>query len=101
MRHLESRPLEAALDIEALVGLAAVKDGLVAANLGGNKVKGLDQPQAQLLPLLVLCNRDIFDVSDRAETVDTNSRTCVSTLNKTTTGRSREPIACLQSARLP
>jgi hypothetical protein len=70
VRHLEPGPLEAALDVEALVGLAAVEDGLVAANLFGNEVEGLDQPKSQFLPLLILRDRDVFDVGDRAETVD-------------------------------
>lgn len=74
VRHLESRPLEAALDVEALIGLAAVKDRLVAANLVGNEVEGLNQPKTQLLPLLILCDRDILDVGDRTETVDTDGR---------------------------
>lgn len=72
--HLEPRPLETALDVEALVGLAAVEDGLVAADLVGNKVEGLDQPKTQLLPLLILCDGDVFDVSDGAEAVDASCR---------------------------
>lgn len=71
VRHLEPGPLEAALDVEALVGLAAVEDGLVAANLLGNEVEGLDQPKSQFLSLLILRDRDVFDVGDGAETVDT------------------------------
>lgn len=44
--HLKTGPPEAALDVESLVRLAAVEDGLVAPNLLGDKVEGLDQPQA-------------------------------------------------------
>lgn len=68
--HLQSSPLEAALDVEALVGLAAVEDRLVGADLFGDEVEGLDQAQAQLLALLVLCDGDILDVSDQAEVVN-------------------------------
>ncbi len=81
--HLEPSAAEAALHIEALVGLAAVEDRLVAANLLGDEVEGLDQAQAELLALLVLGDGDIFDVSDEAEVVDT-------------AGRERRMLACAQ-----
>lgn len=72
MGHLQTGPLEAALDVEALVGLATVQYGLVAANLLGNIVKRLDQSQTQLFALLILCDGDILDVPDQAQVVDTN-----------------------------
>lgn len=70
VRHLQAGAPKPALDVEPLVGLAAVEDGLVAPRLRGNVVERLDQPQAQLLALLVLGHRDVLDVSDRAEVVD-------------------------------
>lgn len=70
MRHLQTCPPEAALDVEALVCLAAVEDSLVAADLLGDEVECLDQPQTQLLALLVLGYRDVLDVSDEPEVVD-------------------------------
>lgn len=42
MRHLKSSTAKAALDIETFVGLTAVKDALVAADLPGDKVECLD-----------------------------------------------------------
>lgn len=68
--HLKASSSESALDIEALVGVAAVEDALVAANLLGNVVEGLDQPEAELLALLILCDGDVFDVADLAQAVD-------------------------------
>jgi hypothetical protein len=70
VRHLQTRPLKATLDIEALVRLRAVKDSLVAANVLRDKVQRLDDPQTELLALLVLCDSDVFDVADEAEVVD-------------------------------
>lgn len=70
MRHLQAGPLEAALDIEALVGLAAVEDALVAADLFGDRVEGLDDAQAKFLALLVLRDRNVLDVADQAHVVD-------------------------------
>ena len=71
MRHLEAGPPEAALDVEALVGLAAVEDGLVAADLLGDEVERLDEAQAELLALLVLRHRDVLDVAYETQAVDT------------------------------
>jgi len=70
MCHLQPRPLEATLDVEPFVRFAAVQNALVAADIGGNEVKGLNDLQPELLPLLVLCYGDIFDVSDKPEIVD-------------------------------
>ena len=66
MGHLETSSSEAALDIEALVGLAAVEDALITADLLSDVVEGLDDSETQLLALLVLCDGDILDVADRA-----------------------------------
>lgn len=70
VRHLQTRPLEATLDIEALVCLRAVENSLVAANVLRDKVQRLDDPQTELLSLLVLCDSDVFDVADETEVVD-------------------------------
>ena len=74
MRHLQPCPPEAALDVEALVGLAAVEDALVAADLGRDVVERLDDAQPQLLALLVLGDRNVLDVADLAEAVDAVDR---------------------------
>ena len=68
--HLQPSPLKATLDVEALVGLAAIEDRLVGADLFGDEVEGLDQAQAQLLALLVLRDGDVLNVADQAEVVD-------------------------------
>lgn len=70
MGHLEASSSEAALEIEALVGLGAVEDGLVAADVLRDVVESLDHAQAELLTLLVLCNCDIFDVTNTAQAVN-------------------------------
>lgn len=71
--HLQPSPLEPALDVESFVGIAAIEYGLVATDLVGDKVEGLNQPQTQLLALLVLCDGDIFDVANHAEVVNASS----------------------------
>lgn len=68
--HLQAGPLEAALDVEALVRLAAVEDCLIGADLFGDEVEGLDQAQAELLALLVFCDGDVLDVADQTEVMD-------------------------------
>lgn len=89
MCHLQASPSKAALDVEALVSLAAVEDGLVAADLLGDEVQRLDDAQAQLLALLVLGDCDVFDVSDEAEIVDAAKGRKVS----------RRLLTCSRSAR--
>lgn len=69
--HLEAGPPETALDVETLVGLAAVENGLVAADLFGDEVERLDQAQTQLLALLVLGHCDILNVANLCERMDT------------------------------
>jgi hypothetical protein len=68
--HLETSSSEAALDIETFVGLAAVQDALVAADLLGDVIERLDDSETELLALLVLCDGNIFDVADGAKGVD-------------------------------
>jgi len=69
--HLQTSSPEATLDVEAFVGFAAVENALVAANLLGDVIEGLDQPQAELLTLLVFGDGNVFNVSDGTETVNT------------------------------
>ena len=70
MSHLQSGPLEATFDIEALVCLAAIQDRLIAAYLFGNMVECLDDPQPKFLALLVLCNSDVLNVTHKTHVVD-------------------------------
>ena len=74
VRHLQAGPPETALDVEALVVLAAVEDGLVTPRLPGDEVEGLDDAQTQLLALLVLGDGDVLDVANGAEIVDAEVR---------------------------
>jgi hypothetical protein len=71
VRHLQTRPLKPALDIEALVCLRTVKNGLVATHILRNKVQRLDNPQPKLLALLVLCDSNILNMADEPEVVNT------------------------------
>jgi hypothetical protein len=68
--HLETSSSETALDVETFVGLAAVQDTLVAADLLGDVVERLDDSETELLALLVLCDGDILDVADGAKAVN-------------------------------
>lgn len=70
MGHLQTRPPEAALDVETLVVLAAVENGLVAAYLLGDVVERLDDAQAQLLALLIFGDGNVLNVADGTEIVD-------------------------------
>lgn len=74
MGHLEPRSLKSTLDIEALIVLAAVQDCLVATRLFGDEVESLDDSKTQFLPLLVLRNSDVFDVSDLPKAVNAGVR---------------------------
>ena len=74
VRHLQAGPPEPALDVEALVVLAAVEDGLVTPRLPGDEVEGLDDAQTQLLALLVLGDGDVLDVANGAEIMDADVR---------------------------
>jgi len=75
--HLKTGPPETTLHVEALVGLAAVQDALVAAHLLRDVVEGLDYAQPQLLALLVFGDGDVLDVADEAEVVDTREKGAV------------------------
>ena len=70
MCHFQSGSFETTLDIESLVGFAAVQDGLVASDLLRRVVQRLDDPQAELLALLVLCDSDVLDVTDESQFMD-------------------------------
>lgn len=89
--HLKASSSESALDVEAFVGVAAVEDALVTANLLGDVVEGLDQAEAELLALLILGDGNVLDVADLAQTVDAvgekKSRLAAGVLN----ARSQKP----------
>jgi hypothetical protein len=68
--HLQAGSSEAALDVETLVGFAAVENALVATDLLGDVVEGLYDSETELLALLVLCDGDIFDVAYSAQAVN-------------------------------
>jgi hypothetical protein len=70
MCHLQSCSLVPALDVEPLIGFAAVQNALVTANLLSDEVQSLDQLEAELLSLLVFSNGNVFDVTDEAKVVD-------------------------------
>lgn len=69
MCHFQTGPLEAALDVEPLVGLAAVENALVTSDVLGHVVQRLDDAQPELLALLVLRDGDVFNVSDQTHVV--------------------------------
>lgn len=64
MCHLQSCSLESALDIETLVGLTTVQNGLVASDLVGDVVQSLDDAETEFLALLIFGYCDVFDVTD-------------------------------------
>jgi hypothetical protein len=70
VRHLQTSPLEPTLDIEPLVRLAAVQDGLVTPDLLSHEIQRLNDPQPQLLALLVLGHSDVLDVPNKSQLVD-------------------------------
>lgn len=65
--HLQSCPLEPALDIKSFIGLAAIQNALVASDFFRNIIQCLYYSQAELLSLLVLGHYNVFDVTDHAE----------------------------------
>jgi hypothetical protein len=98
--HLETSSSEATLDVEALVGLAAVENALVAPDLLGNKVQGLDESKAQLLALLVLGDCDILDVTDGAEVVDAMGEDGSAAMHILwVNGRQHQLTTCAQQSR--
>ena len=70
MSHFEASSLETTLEIETLVGLTAIKNTLVAADLFSHKIQSLDHLQSQLLSLLILSDGDILDVAYEPEVVN-------------------------------
>jgi hypothetical protein len=70
MCHLQPCALEAALDVEPLVCLAAVENALVAAHPCGDEVERLDDFEAEFLALLVFRDGDVFNMTDETEVVD-------------------------------
>jgi hypothetical protein len=110
MRHFQARPLEAALDVKAFVGLGAIENALVAADLFGNVVERLDDAQTELLALLVLCDSDVFYVADDTEIVDAARRVLLARVAKVasvsspfsknllTTSSPQSVLPCPQSA---
>lgn len=70
MRHLDPSPRIPALGIEPLVALGTVQDGLVAADIDGDRVERVDESEAELLALMVFADGDVFDVADGAEVMD-------------------------------
>jgi hypothetical protein len=70
MRHLQPRPLKPTLDIEPLIRLRAIQNRLITPRLLRHKVQRLDDPQTQLLALLVLRHRNILNVSDKPQLMD-------------------------------
>jgi len=70
MGHLQTGSPEAAFDVEALVGFAAVQDALVAADLLGDEIEGLDNAQTEFLALLILCYGDILDVPNETKAMN-------------------------------
>ena len=106
--HLETSTLETALDVESLVGLGTIQDALcglsacvikkgetaetmtylVAPDLACNIIQRLNHSQAQLLPLLALFDRNIFNMAHHTQGTDELA------LNDQATG-SHNPIAAI------
>ena len=70
VRHLETCSPEATLHVETFVRIAAIEDALIAANLLGDVVERLDEPQAEFFALLVFCHGYVLDVANLAQAVD-------------------------------
>ena len=70
VRHLQTSPLEPTLDVEPLVRLAAIQDGLVTPDLLSHEIQRLNDPRPQLLALLVLGHSNVLDVSNKPQLVD-------------------------------
>lgn len=78
MRHLQPSPLEPTLDIKPLIRLRAIQNRLIAAHTLRHIIQSLNNPQSQLLPLLVLRDRNILDMPNQPQIVDTTSPIIVS-----------------------
>ena len=70
MCHLQTGSFETAFDVEPFVSFATVQNGLVAAHLLRDIVQSLDDAQSKLLSLLVLRNRDVFNVANHSHIVN-------------------------------
>lgn len=70
MRHLQPSPLEPTLYIKPLIRLGAIQNRLITAHLLRHKVERLDNPQPQLLALLVLGHGNVLNVADETKLVD-------------------------------
>ena len=62
MGHLQPRPLIATLDIEPLIRLGTIQYRLITPDLLADMIQRLNNPQPQLLPLLILPHHDILDM---------------------------------------
>lgn len=78
MRHLQPSPLEPTLDIKPLIRLRAIQNRLIATHTLRHIIQSLNNPQSQLLPLLVLRDRNILDMPDQSQIVNTTSPIIVS-----------------------
>src|ERR1700761_4079107 len=70
MGHLQPGPLKSTLNVESLIRLAAIQNTLVTTHLLGHRIQCLNNPQPQLLTLLVLCHGDVLNVAHEAHVVD-------------------------------
>lgn len=70
LRHLDSRVVVAALDIELLGPLATVQDGLVASDGSSQYIQGAHHFESQALPLVLLGDGDLLNVAALAAIVD-------------------------------
>lgn len=70
MGHLQPSASKPALEVKTLVCFAAVENGLVAADLFGDKVESLNQTKTELLALLVFSDGNIFDMTDKSKIMD-------------------------------
>jgi len=68
--HLQACSLKAALDVETLVGFAAIQNALVAAHLFSHVIQCLYDPQAEFLALLILGHGNVFNMPDQSKVVD-------------------------------
>lgn len=70
MRHLGARVVVIALDVERLIFRTAIKDGLVASKIFSDGVKRCQHFLAQVLPLMVLGYRDLFNMAAQTTIVN-------------------------------
>lgn len=70
MRHLGSRVVILALDVERLLVDAAVEDRLITAEVFGHGVERSEHSLAKVFALLLLRNGHFFDVAAEPAVVD-------------------------------